>query len=322
MFNIFKKKKRFLTEEDIQDTKVASRKYLLKIRQKRFRKIYIILSIVLFFGVISFLLFCKWFNIRGLEIERENAEHSLVTNDQMQSIFENQLDQKKWFIFSQRNIFLFDSEKFKENIIQNINLDVSQVHKKINFKIQLVTTEKKPVAVFVFQNAYYYIDRYGKLIRPLLAEEEPDSDLVKVFFSVIEPVVVEPDLVESKALNGEVSEAVAVTESQPQEIKPEINSLDFLLSKMDESRINFVLNVKQKLITILPNIKIDAFEFLDPQVSDVRVHTNQGYVIYFDQQIELERQISNLKIVLDQKLKNKNIKYIDLRYKDRIYYQE
>jgi hypothetical protein len=326
-----KKRKRFLTKEDIQDTQVASRKYLLKRQQKRIAKIYFIIGALLFSGVIFFCLLSHVFDLRGLDIDRENYQYSLITDDQIMEVFNQQITQKRFLFFSQKNIFVFDDDDFNDQVKKLMQTELVATHKKMNFRLQLRTIESGPAVVFIFDNNYYYLDVTGNLIRPLLEEEILDISLIKLFFSVVELDQPEENLTDindlqelpsSSSSSSSMAEKVDNTQNAIKNINQEINSLDFLISKIDANKIDFVLEVKKSIEDILPEIKVSAFEFLDPQVSDVRVHTNQDYVIYFDQEIELARQISNLKIILEQKLKNKNIKYIDLRYKDRIYYQE
>ena len=330
-----KRNKFFAKEKNKLTTEKVSQRFLLKLRKKRIKKIYSVSVVVLFLGAVVAMFAHNFFDIRGVKIGRENAHFSLVSNSQIEKIFYERCDKVTMRVLAQKNIFLFNSKKLEEEIKQLLGLENIKVSKKIDFKIAIDVVERKPVVNWLFENKYYYIDLDGELIRPLLEGEELDNNIVKIFFSVAgqeEAKIIDPESVDQ----GEVSEVVEEkdfnlilknqTDSQIKEgvdkLNQEVSSFDYLLTKIDNNRLNFVLSVREAMSSVLPGVRINAFEFLDPQVSDVRVHTDKDYVIYFDQQIELERQINNLKLILEQKLKNKNIKYIDLRYSDRIYYQE
>lgn len=71
---------------------------------------------------------------------------------------------------------------------------------------------------------------------------------------------------------------------------------------------------------------LDIEYFLLPGENDVelRVQTTEGWNIYFDRTITLERQIENLVLLLERRFtdeQRKNLKYIDLRYDDRVYFK-
>jgi cell division septal protein FtsQ len=57
---------------------------------------------------------------------------------------------------------------------------------------------------------------------------------------------------------------------------------------------------------------------------DIRVKTKEGWEIYFNEDVPLEKEISMLKIVLDNKIteeQRKDLEYIDLRIDNKIFYK-
>lgn len=57
-------------------------------------------------------------------------------------------------------------------------------------------------------------------------------------------------------------------------------------------------------------------------IKEIDVKTTDNYEIYFDSSLDLNTQIKNLQQTISQKIKDiKKIKYIDVRYLDRVYYK-
>jgi cell division septal protein FtsQ len=93
---------------------------------------------------------------------------------------------------------------------------------------------------------------------------------------------------------------------------------------LDVGYVQYILDIKNKLQSDL-GIEIDK-NLHTPQLisGDIRVTTNAGWQIYFDESIPAQKQIDMLGLVLNQKIdKNKigDLKYIDLRIDNKVYYK-
>lgn len=63
-----------------------------------------------------------------------------------------------------------------------------------------------------------------------------------------------------------------------------------------------------------------------PSAEEIRANTKEGFLVYFDTTVELERSLSLLQRVVEQELKEKEggtacLDYIDLRIMDRVFYK-
>lgn len=101
---------------------------------------------ILIFLLSYFLFFSDFFRIRNIEISGNQKTET--------QIIENLIERDK-------NIFLFNSEKNKENILNNI-FQITQVgiNKKLPCILKIEIEEREPVAV-VCQNECFYIDKQG-----------------------------------------------------------------------------------------------------------------------------------------------------------------
>lgn len=88
--------------------------------------------------------------------------------------------------------------------------------------------------------------------------------------------------------------------------------------------INYLLGIREKTKDGL-GINMER-ELRTPQIAsgDIRAKTAEGWQIYFDKNIPLEKEISMLKIVLENKIGQSNrteLEYIDLRTENKVYYK-
>lgn len=94
-------------------------------------------------------------------------------------------------------------------------------------------------------------------------------------------------------------------------------------NKMIEvSLINFMLKAQKVIINDL-NMSLVNFEIGNYPTSDVNVEMPEGWKIMLDSKLSLQEQISALKKVLDDKIKDQRnrLEYIDLRIGNRVYYK-
>lgn len=321
--------------EEVEDRgmQIASRRYLENRRKNKLRKLYVFLAIILFIGLVHLVFYSPVFYINELELSRENNQYSLIEDEKFFEIFNQQISQKKLGFLSQRNIFIFDQQEFIKKVNQLSEFNSVNVDKQPNLNINLSIVEQEPVAIFLHENKKYYLGPKGGLIRELSLEEaqKKDDNLVTLFFSVIddssETAEQEDDNKNLQEENEEEKVKNILTQNEQEKdtqiklLEDQIKSFDFLLNNIDKNRIDFVLKIKEMVEKNIEDLKVDRFEFLDPQVSDLRAHTDKDYFIYFDQENDLDLQIINLRTILEQKLKNQQPRYIDLRYKDRVYYK-
>lgn len=90
---------------------------------------------------------------------------------------------------------------------------------------------------------------------------------------------------------------------------------------LDKKYIETILKIQKEL---KENIKMKIAEFIVLKEGRLNVKTSEGWEIYFDIDGDIAEQISNLIIVLEEKISpevRRNLEYIDLRFENRIYFK-
>jgi cell division septal protein FtsQ len=93
---------------------------------------------------------------------------------------------------------------------------------------------------------------------------------------------------------------------------------------LEQDYINYLLSVKEKIKSEL-GIDLER-EIRTPQIAsgDIRVKTIEGWLVYFDKNIPLAKEIDMLKLVLENKIEQSvrtNLEYVDLRTENKVYYK-
>ena len=99
-----------------------------------------------------------------------------------------------------------------------------------------------------------------------------------------------------------------------------INNKDIVigLSIMSSKKVNYILELDKELA--VSGFKITSYENRD--LDDVAAVTNEGWSMTFDINSSIKDSIDNLKLVLNQKIKDrKGLHYIDLRFGNKVFYQ-
>jgi hypothetical protein len=93
---------------------------------------------------------------------------------------------------------------------------------------------------------------------------------------------------------------------------------------LDPAYINFAYNAKSKLETE-QDISLEREYSTPNRISgDLRVVTKEGWGIYFDAGLNVEKEVEMLKAVLDEKIpqdQRNNLEYVDLRMENKVFYK-
>lgn len=95
-------------------------------------------------------------------------------------------------------------------------------------------------------------------------------------------------------------------------------------SVLDEDYLNYVLETKDRLEKEM-DIQVEK-EYETPSLasSDIRLTTQEGWRIYFNKDIALDKELEMLQAVLNDKIgqdKKADLEYVDLRSDNKVYYK-
>ena len=99
-----------------------------------------------------------------------------------------------------------------------------------------------------------------------------------------------------------------------------INLGDFIA---EPNYIEYITGIREGLIGLGLEVEND-FRTVSFVSKDIRVKTREGWGIYFNESVSLEKEINMLKIVLDNKIteeQRRDLEYIDLRIDNKVFYK-
>lgn len=196
----------------------------------------------------------------------------------------NQTAQKRWVMFQESNIFLFDETAMKKKIMSDYNLAGVEIKKKWPRTLDILISERPYAFIFQEGSALSYASSDGYVIKePAVTEDDK-----KKYF-----------ILENKNPGTLVGDKDKIS----------INS-DYL---------NFIFELNGQLVA-RPGLPIEKF-IIDQEFNTIKVKFLSGPLVYFNTKDSAASQVGNLVLVKNDKIKDNFSKtnYIDLRYGEKIY---
>ncbi|MDD5039862.1 MAG: hypothetical protein PHY34_01800 [Patescibacteria group bacterium] len=192
-----------------------------------------------------------------------------------------QLDQRRLLVFKQRNAFLFSTKWLRKNINAHYGFETLEIKKTLPHSLTVTIKEKIPEFIWS-TGAMRYI---------LAADGTAASKLDDTAVLVDIPTILDEQ-------NSPIQPGDSV-------ITPE--------------KVVFIKTALLQLVD-LDAITIASYSFPHRLSTQFTVHTENGYVIYFNTNKNFETQLTKLKTFLSTLELGKEPKeYIDLRIGDRVY---
>lgn len=205
------------------------------------------------------------------------------SNDEISSLVQLQFDKKRFLICEQDNIFCFNKKVFQKILYDKYAIDEININKKLLRTINIKIKEKTYSFVWQEGDGYYYADVDGYIIR------------------------------EANPLEINIKETPLILNLSAPKLSD--NKI-----KIEYDHILYAVNLNQNLIK--NDFSIEKI-IISEKINTLEAKIKDGPLIYFNIEDESEKQIQNLIIIKEEKLKNdfNSKNYIDLRYNGRIYYQ-
>lgn len=237
-------------------------------------------------GAIYVLFFSNFFDIREISISSGGESAFGGKNQEVRSLVDGYLSEKKLSIPRFHNIFLADAGQISALIARQFPAAENiEVRKKYFHVLEIYLEQKEAIGTWCYQKEKqcFYFDHQGTAFDSMT----------------------------------EASGALLLS------ISDERGQLEKLGRPVADGNI---LNLIFQASTQLQKIKVEAVKFILPVSADFRldVKTEEGWKIYLSTKDDLARQINNLEIFLAQKItleKRSQLRYIDLTVPNRVYYQ-
>ncbi len=268
------------------------RAYHLTGRAKWRRRLSIGLIILVITGGGYFLFCSDYFKIQKTILKGGEK----ITTQEIESLVNQISNQKRFLIFSQKNIFLFNKNQFKRIISGKYNFQDLKIFKKLPSKLEIEIKERLPFLILVQGENLWFLDDKGQILEKISEEE-----IVKNSLPLVSVSNIPNNLTVSALCSGQKGQKI-----------------------LSEERVYFIVETFRKLPSKIENLKIVSFKIPDLKESKIIAKTQEEWEIYLDENFTTEEQLNNLYLILKEKIKKeerKNLKYIDLRFGEKIYYK-
>jgi len=295
--------------------------------------------ILIFFALGYLIFFSEVFQIQFIKVQGAQK----TSAQSIEKMIKKELTKDRFFIFSQKNFFMFNDERaektVKNEIQKETGLDEFTLKKKFPRTIKVTLKEVIPSITWQRKDNYFYINREGLVAQEVKKEEvNPNFPLI---YDVNEFYINPGD----KVINSQVLSSLDEIKKSLKEINVDLKCFETqvmtcpkILKKKTEENTNTNLNnnsnsnknTNSENLNLNLNTNSQLIYNQDCQEQEkliktnyINVLTDKDYLIYFDVSKNIKDQINLLNTVLKTELKGqeKNLAYIDLRFGQRIYYK-
>jgi len=246
-------------------------------------------SVIIISGLVYVFVYSGFLEVRQIVVSGTNNQEVIT---EIQLITRQYININWWGFIPQDNLLVLNKKKLAEKINQGLVLEKLDIKPSFRHKLKIEAKEKIPV--LLWQNyeqiqgglaeEYYYIDRLGIVMGSILFNQV-EYDLPLAAYATSSRVIV-----------------------GRQVIKPD--QVEFIVDFFNQSGDKFDQWQFSKAVIIN---KIDV---------EFNFYTNEGWYVILGLGQDIGPRLENLKALLDQKIEDRNqLKYVDLRIKDKIFYQ-
>jgi len=231
------------------------------------------------------LFFSPFLEITSIEVNSNDYVENNLILDKINS----QISGKYFDTIKKNNLLLVRTGKIKKDIQAEFRI-IREIRIKREFPSKLVVNivERKPQMVFCSTENCFMLDENGEAYdNYFLSEENDKNDFI-----------------------------ILLDESSKK-----INLGEIVLEK---KYMEYVQGIKGELSARLEMEVENNFRVVSLISKDIRVKTKEGPEIYFNENINLEKEIEMLKVVLENKIEKnqrQDLEYVDLRIDNKIYYK-
>lgn len=250
-----------------------------KQKGKGFVKLIILGIFLIFFFLLWATFASPWLNINKIEI----SGLTRFTNSELEKIVLGQIQETRFFVFKQKNIFLFDQQSLVKNILASYNFSGLEVEKNIPSTIVLKVSERPFSFIFKEGTSFFYASNDGSVIKEVNVSEDDKKKYL-------------------------------ILENNAPSLINENNRL-----ALQEDYLNFILALGQEL-SLHSDLPVERY-IIDQEFNTIKAKFLNGPVVYFSVKNGVNEQVNRLVLVKKEKIKDNfsKVNYIDLRYGERIF---
>lgn len=205
-----------------------------------------------------------------------------ISQQKFENILNDYRYSRKLLLFSRNNLLLFSKNKFRQRIGDSYLLESMKIDKDFPNTLKIEIQEKKADIILINDTQCMHLDDRGVVV------EYCDG-------AIIEQLIKIKDLRNHSLVIGDQA--------------------------LKEDVLNYLVQVKQYLTTKIP---IDLIYYNFESSDSIKIETGQNFDIYLNLELPYQDQLDRLFILLgSEEVKNQlnHIKYFDLRFGEKLYYQ-
>ena len=263
------------------------RRSLIKIKRHKkfsFNRLLFMIISILFLGVSGYVVFFSYF----LEINSISINgNESVSKDLILEKINPQISGEYLGFIRKNNLLLIRTRKIKNDTLNDFKIirDI-KIKRKFPDSLKIDISERHPQLVFCGAGNCFLIDEKREAYDNFNINGENKNNFI---------------ILTDEGCKG-------------------INLSDFIA---EPNYFEYILGIREGLNGLGLEVEND-FQTVSFISKDIRVKTKEGWKVYFNENVPLEKEIGMLKIVLDNKINSdqrKDLEYVDLRIDNKIFYK-
>ncbi len=208
-----------------------------------------------------------------------------LSNDDISNLINQQMRSANYLVLPQRNLLFFSGNKFESTLQKKYHFQKIDVKKQWPDSLAIAIINKPLICVWNEGGHYFYTDSDGYAVQEINALDLKGNQY---------PLIINQS---SQKMYG--------------------NRIT-----VDPAYLTVAAALFDRFPKIMIGMTIDHF-VIDDDVDTIKLLTPGGLTIAFNTKDDIDKQLNNLSVLKDQKLKDDfaKQKMIDLRFGDKIYYQ-
>lgn len=273
----------------------------------------LISALLLMFGILSFhsIFRISQVSISGLQridqIEFESATRAIM-------------DTKKFFFLPGDNFFHIDIPELKDILLSRYPIQDISIEKVFPGTLTIAVNERISTIIYDNGDEYVYIGLNGHVVELLRTIGENEwYEVTQTVSSTREDGTVElkeevidryhiPDV---SAVRNDLGDYPIVYDTRHLDVTVQASVLE---KQTVDGIVSWFNMMRQKEIPL-------SYIEIDHELGEATLFTSEGWSLHVNVIEEIERQVADMEYILTHHATRPHIKYIDLRYKGRVYWQ-
>ncbi len=280
------------------------------------RRLYVWTSFVCFLAIIIILLFHPLFTIKHLQISGEQRLSKIELNNSVEAA----IHYHKLFIFSASNYFLLDLNDIKNVLKDKFSLQKVVINKVFPDSLNIQIQENTSRLIYDNGKQYSFLNDSGvvtEILQQVGDDEWVASDTINFVSTNTSTIQSSTSTIQSnhkpryKDIFSNYGLYPIVYDARLKDVK--LNS-PMLKKETVAEIISWFENISQKT-----NITF-AYLILQDELGTASIKTGEGWELKVSL-VDIDTQFKTLQYLLKEKVNRLTLKYIDLRFKDRTFWQ-